>query len=469
MNRIFLPLMVFLISLASIHAQTGISINPQAADSSAMLDVMSTSQGVLFPRMTFFERDNIYNPATGLLVFCTDSNLFYFNTGIPSSPEWVPLQSQWVSNGQHVSYGDGNVGIGEPFPSHRLTVTTPLEGGEALRLIGPTSSWGYGARLDFGIEGNVMLKEDEDDKLQISATSSPYSVQGTRLMGGNVGIGTTTPHSSAGLDVSSTDKGFLPPRMTKDQINAIPSPPDGMVVYNTDTHALMYALTGYFNYAEDMVGKSCGEITIGGQTYQTVLINCPHYGDDFLYHDVLQCWMKENLNIGTMIPASQDQTNNGIIEKYCYNNDPVNCSIYGGLYQFSEANDYEEYGSGQGICPEGWKLPLSNGEWHDLLGNFMGAGKLKEAGTAHWTNADSGASNLSGFTALPGGVSASGGFGGLGDMAFFWSVDGGGCIGDTTLDAEYAMIILESTDETNTVCQAHYKAMAVRCVRPWWY
>ena len=49
-----------------------------------------------------------------------------------------------------------------------------------------------------------------------------------------VGIGTTTPASSAALDVTSTSKGFLPPRMTTAQRNAISSPALGLMIYCTD-------------------------------------------------------------------------------------------------------------------------------------------------------------------------------------------------------------------------------------------
>ncbi|MBS1511186.1 MAG: hypothetical protein JST86_10110 [Bacteroidetes bacterium] len=49
-----------------------------------------------------------------------------------------------------------------------------------------------------------------------------------------VGIGTTTPVSSAALDVTSTTKGFLPPRMTQAQMNAISNPVDGLIIYCTD-------------------------------------------------------------------------------------------------------------------------------------------------------------------------------------------------------------------------------------------
>jgi uncharacterized protein (TIGR02145 family) len=62
-----------------------------------------------------------------------------------------------------------------------------------------------------------------------------------------------------------------------------------------------------------------------------------------------QCWLIENLNIGTMIPGTQTSTTNGTIEKYCYNDDTANCTKYGGLYAYSEMQE-------PGICPTFWHL-----------------------------------------------------------------------------------------------------------------
>jgi len=100
-------------------------------------------------------------------------------------------------------------------------------------------------------------------------------------------------------------------------------------------------------------GKPCGELTVkyAEKTYHTVQI-----GD--------QCWLKENLDAGTMIKsekAEDNQADNKIIEKYCYNNDPANCETYGGLYQWNEAMQYitdtvRNVGV-QGICPAGWHIP----------------------------------------------------------------------------------------------------------------
>ncbi len=70
-----------------------------------------------------------------------------------------------------------------------------------------------------------------------------------------------------------------------------------------------------------------------------------------------QCWLKENLNVGTMINSGTDQTNNGTIEKYCYGDISTNCDTYGGLYQWDEAMQYSTTEGAQGICPEGWHIP----------------------------------------------------------------------------------------------------------------
>ncbi len=51
-----------------------------------------------------------------------------------------------------------------------------------------------------------------------------------------IGLGTQTPHASAHLEVASTSRGFLPPRMDSAQRDAIVSPAEGLMIYNTSTH-----------------------------------------------------------------------------------------------------------------------------------------------------------------------------------------------------------------------------------------
>ena len=70
-----------------------------------------------------------------------------------------------------------------------------------------------------------------------------------------------------------------------------------------------------------------------------------------------QCWMKENLNVGTRINGSSNQTNNGVVEKYCFNNLESNCDVYGGLYQWNELMQYVSTQGVKGICPLDWHIP----------------------------------------------------------------------------------------------------------------
>jgi len=175
---------------------------------------------------------------------------------------------------------------------------------------------------------------------------------------------------------------------------------------------------------------SCGDTIVDardGQVYNTVQIGS-------------QCWMQENLNIGTMVDVSASQTNNGEIEKYCYDNTTANCDVYGGLYQWNEMMQYVTAPGVKGICPDGWHLP-TDAEWCVLeqyvdptiscsttgYRGIDGGGKLKEAGTTHWEPPNTGATNSSGFTALPGGHRYPGYFFFyLNYSAFIWSSSEGG-------------------------------------------
>ena len=160
-------------------------------------------------------------------------------------------------------------------------------------------------------------------------------------------------------------------------------------------------------------------VTYEGQTYNTVQI-----GD--------QCWMAENLNIGSRIDGTYEQTENEVIEKYCYNDQEVNCDIYGGLYQWNEAMQYVTDEGSQGICPEGWHIPTGE-EWTTLTDYFLGGesiagGKMKstgtiEEGTGLWHTPNTGATNETGFAGLPGGnrIGLGGNFANLGGYGWFWS------------------------------------------------
>lgn len=165
-------------------------------------------------------------------------------------------------------------------------------------------------------------------------------------------------------------------------------------------------------------------VTYFGQVYHTVEIG-------------LQCWFKENLNVGYMINNLDDMSNNSTIERYCYNDDTVYCWNYGAYYQWNETMQYSNTEGVQGICPDGWHIPSDN-EWKILEGNvdsqfIVGdpewngtAGRGFDVGnnlksTTTWYNNGNG-SDLYGFTALPSGYKPrDGGFYMFLEATIFWS------------------------------------------------
>ena len=191
----------------------------------------------------------------------------------------------------------------------------------------------------------------------------------------------------------------------------------------------------YYSSALELPETFTLEITINGQPADFVTVEikgikiCGEGGGTFIderdgreYKTVQigdQCWMAENLNAsryrnGDLIPEVKDPAEwaNLTTGAWCYyENDPGNGTIYGKLYNWYAVNDP------RGLAPNGWHVP-SDAEWKilemyigmtqeeaDTESNSRGdkGGKLKEAGEVHWLTPNAGATNETGFTALPGG------------------------------------------------------------------
>ena len=188
--------------------------------------------------------------------------------------------------------------------------------------------------------------------------------------------------------------------------------------------------------SNNAMGQPCPGIptvTYSGKTYNTIAIKN-------------QCWMKKNLNVGTRINGIQEQNNNGIIEKYCYNDLESNCNTYGGLYQWNEMMQYTTMQGAQGICPTGWHLP-TDAEWTALANALPSPDKgSRLAGNEPlWTNGaldQSAYFGTSGFAALPAGYRyTAGSFFLQGGYAYFWSSTENG-----TLNAWFRSLYYNNTD-----------------------
>ncbi|MES2797684.1 MAG: fibrobacter succinogenes major paralogous domain-containing protein [Bacteroidota bacterium] len=230
-------------------------------------------------------------------------------------------------------------------------------------------------------------------------------IQSTAQLG--ISATNTPPNTSAMLDVSSTSKGLLIPRMTSAERTGIPTPAQGLNVFDTQTKT--------FWYYDGIVWREMDTSSITTLPYYSAVTIC------------CQSWMTRNLEVtsyrnGDPIPQITDPTawSELTTGAWCYyNNDPTNGSIYGKLYNWYAVNDP------RGLAPEGWHVP-TDFEWTTLTnclgGEGAAGGLMKEIGITHWTTPNTDATNFSGFIALPGGFRASAGtFSVIGGYGYLWS------------------------------------------------
>ena len=194
----------------------------------------------------------------------------------------------------------------------------------------------------------------------------------------------------------------------------------------------------------------CGDlIEHEGYDYSTVLI-----GE--------QCWFSENCRyLPVVSPSSEGSETDPYYYVYDYQGTDVgaaqatdNYETYGVLYNWPAVMT-------EGICPSGWHVP-SDGEFTQLTdflgGEGVAGGKMKEAGYDHWHSPNTGATNSSGWTGLPGGLNISGSFGDGGNGGNWWSASESGSY-------SWRLKLFNSYDDV-----AHYDnnrnlGFSARCVR----
>jgi uncharacterized protein (TIGR02145 family) len=359
-----------------------------------------------------------------------------------------------------------------------------------------------------------------------------------------VGVGTTSPHASARFQVdanlSTQARGFLPPRLTIAERNAITSPATGLIIFNTTTNALnIYFSDAWYQLSSSLVPGSIATLVTAsptnngtlksgtaasgvssivsytggngenhsGQTVTstgvpglTATLSAGGFalGNGTLTYNITgtpssagtasfatasfalniggqtntltrnventievmigtQQWKTQNLNVevyadGTVIPQVTDPSAwlNLTTGAWCwYNNDAANGAIYGKLYNWYAAAGIWNTASltdatqRKNICPVGWHVP-SDAEWTTLANSLGGlsvaGGKMKFIGSTLWANPNTGATNESGFTGLPGGLLAVTEnfreFFDVGIQGFLWSSNE-----ENTEDAYYSQLI----------------------------
>jgi uncharacterized protein (TIGR02145 family) len=239
---------------------------------------------------------------------------------------------------------------------------------------------------------------------------------GTPVTARGVAYGTSaTPTTSGTITTDGTGTGVFTSTLT----GLMPSTTYYVRAYATNSVGTAYGTDVSF-ITTAIPTFSCGTSTVSdvdGNNYNTVQIGT-------------QCWTQSNLKVSKyrngdsittgLSNSTWASTTNGAFA--IYNNNPLNDSLYGKLYNHYAVMDT------RGMCPTGWHVP-TDGEW-SVLENFLGgyilsenaAEMLKGPAQGDWNRPNSGVTNSTGFTALPGGLRYGfGAFANIGGYSGFWS------------------------------------------------
>ena len=292
-------------------------------------------------------------------------------------------------------------------------------------------------------------KKDDNNNTGIpvlSTTAVTDITQATATCGGNITSDGGATVTARGVCWSTGQTPTISDNKTTDgtgagEFSSILSGLSPNTTYYVRAYATNSSGTGYgsamsFTTQEGSSGGTFTD-TRDGKVYQTVVIGT-------------QEWMAENLAYlpSVMSPETGLPATTAHYYVYGYNGTNVtdakataNYNTYGVLYNWpaamnGAASSTTNPSGVQGVCPDGWHLP-SDAEWTELTdylgGESVAGGKLKETGTTHWASPNSlvtGATNETGFTALPGGYRYSydyggGTFGSVGYYGYWWSATGG--------------------------------------------
>jgi uncharacterized protein (TIGR02145 family) len=428
-----------------------VGVGTENPHSSAALEVESTNKGFLPPRMTETQRDLINNPEAGLMIYNIDTeciNIYKPGGWFELCGECIPPPQPIINSNSPACEGDtiklfainaggANCSWTGPndFTSNEENPIIYPAGQEHVGTYTLVTSNNCGSTQP--VSTDISLAELPDAAGNISGSTDicqgtsgiNYSIstvnnatgyqwvlpQGATIVAGelthSISVNFSESAQSGNITVTPTNECGEGTPATPYFVNVLPLPDQaeagndqtdlsgstttleannpingtgewtilsgtgGSFTDNTQHNTEFTGNSGESYVLEWTISNTCGESsdqvnisfstawacgqefldTRDGQTYSTVQI-----GE--------QCWFAENLNYGTFTQGDVNATDNGAVEKYCYQNDENNCNIYGGLYTWREMMDLPNTcettscaaqisSNHQGICPPGWHVP----------------------------------------------------------------------------------------------------------------
>jgi uncharacterized protein (TIGR02145 family) len=471
MRIIFLASLLFF----SIVTFAQVGIGTTTPDGSAKLDVSSTTKGFLPPRLTTTERNQINSPAAGLMIYNTTLSAIQFYTG-----------TSWIS--ANYAFSDTSLlNLTTRFSQVNTNVNNKLNITDTSDMLFNYKT-GLNNKLNY-IDTSTMLsgylrKADTaslsnriDAKLSKTDTASLSNRINAKLSKTD----TASLSDRINAKLNSTVFPYYPGLQkghimywngsiwvnlnpgTAGQVLKMSSAAEPVPVWGTDATTSTTAFSPCGTTISD----------IDGNSYNTVLIGT-------------QCWTKENLRVrrynnGTWIQfdaiggsggSSSTWQNLTIGAHAIYAHDsvttPSNLTKYGYLYNWYAAKGIYTTGTilandTLNICPSGWHVP-TDAEWttltDELGGESVAGGMMKSKGTSYWNSPNTGATNESGFSALPGGYRYSdGSFSNIRNNAFFWSASELNSTNALNRDLNYSNSNVNRTNNAKSI------GYSVRCIK----
>jgi uncharacterized protein (TIGR02145 family) len=470
-----------------LQGNTGINTTGSSPDSKAILDLSSTTKGFLPPRMTFLEKTAITSPPAGLMIWCTNcgtsGELQVYNgtawTNLIGGAASGCLPGAPTIGAATAGAGQASVSFTAPASNGGSTITSYTATSDPGNITGTLSQAGSGTITVTGLTNGTaytftVTATNAAGTGTASAASNPVTpvtVPGAPTIGtavaGNAqaSVSFTAPASNGGSTITSYTATSTPGSIT----GILTQAGSGTITVTGLTNGTAYTFTVT---ATNSIGTGAASNASNTVTPAPPFV-CNNSITDSRDSKVYttkqigtQCWMTQNMNVGTKIAGAVAQTDNSTIEKYCYNDLDANCTTYGGLYQWNEMMNYSTTPGAQGICLTGWHVPTV--PEYQILTNYLGGenvagGTMKstgyiEGGTGLWLFPNTGATNSSGFSALPSGMSSPSTFLGLSTDGLWWS---------STSNVSYAnyQCTTTSNDDAPISFTLTYNGIAIRCVK----
>ena len=345
-------------------ANAQVKVNQNAANSAINTSsaFMDASSSPLWNGTTNQGKGMLY-PRVDLVAFTSMSHAGPFNAS--NNPNY--FDGLLVFN---TATGIAGIGADSVFPGYYYyrNTTTTANGGHWLSLRGINGATGATGFLSSGTAaGNTPYWDGTN-----------WILNGTNFYnnGSNIGVGTVTPNASAKLEVNSTVQGFLPPRMTTVQRDAILSPAAGLTIYNTTVNCLQWwngtiwydgcgnnipaagifpvgtvncaGATAVVNVTNPTTGKIWMDRNLGASQVATSSTDAASYGDLYQWGrraDGHQC--RTSATTATLSSSDQPTNGNFILAPSAPNDwrSPQNINLWQGVNGVNNP------------CPSGYRIP----------------------------------------------------------------------------------------------------------------